>query len=367
VAARAHQAEHAGQLQLERSDRCLELVRRDGQELVARADGVAQLVLGALAIGDVLHHGHGVARPAASVAHHREGAVHPHRRTDGREVTHLDHEVALAGRDPLEQGGHRRHVVRVGQVVRAQPDDLLARTAHDLAEALVDRQQAAVERRLHDADRDLAQDRAQALLALLHLGQRLAPLAPDVGLAQLALHGRHQPGQVVLEDVVVGAGLHRGHRQLLADAPRHDDERQVDAQLLHEVQRGGRPEPRQGEVGDDQVPLLTSHRGSHGRRRLHSLERDVEPGLVQETDNEDRIIIHVFDDEHAQRFHGLARVVSCPPAHSAARSPRVGRARPRFKSLAARPSAPGVHPVQGPPMGSPRTLPRAIWASQIGR
>ena len=65
-----------------------------------------------------------------------------------------------------------------------------------------------------------------------------AALAPVRGLAQLALHGRHEPGQPVLEHEVVGAGLHQRRGGLLADLAGDQDERHVEIR-----RRGAGPAP----------------------------------------------------------------------------------------------------------------------------
>ena len=49
-------------------------------------------------------------------------------------------------------------------------------------------------------------------------------LAPHRGIAQLALDRRRQPRQVVLHDVVVRAGLHRGHGGVFAVGAGDKDE-----------------------------------------------------------------------------------------------------------------------------------------------
>src|SRR5262245_59352857 len=61
-------------------------------------------------------------------------------------------------------------------------------------------------------------------------------------LAQLAFNCRCQAVQVALHQVVVGAGLHAGHSDILADTARDDDERKVEAAFLENLECGRRVE-----------------------------------------------------------------------------------------------------------------------------
>src|SRR5690606_24214838 len=79
------------------------------------------------------------------------------------------------------------------------------------------------------------EDEAVALLGLAQLAHGGAALAADAGLLHLAVDGGAQAGEVVLREEVVGAGLHRLDGDLLADAARDDDERQVLAARLEQL------------------------------------------------------------------------------------------------------------------------------------
>ena len=130
---------------------------------------------------------------------------------------------------------------------------------------------------------------------------RPPPLASSLRLAQLALDRRHQPGEIPLHDVVVRTGLHRGHRRLLADPARHDQERQVEPAGLEHGQRLGGAEVRHVVVGDHDLPRVLGERVAHGVRRVHAHRRRLVPAAPQLVDEEGRVVLGVFDDQDAER------------------------------------------------------------------
>ena len=88
-------------------------------------------------------------------------------------------------------------------------------------------------------------------------------LAPHRGFAQFPLDGRRQPLEVVLHDVVVRAGSHRGHGGVFADRAGDKNERQIRMLFANDRQRLGAAEARHRVVGDHQVPLgLVRARGA---------------------------------------------------------------------------------------------------------
>ena len=62
----------------------------------------------------------------------------------------------------------------------------------------------------------------------------LRALAPDLRVAQLAVDRGNQTVEVALDDVVVGAVLHRLDGNLFADGSRHEDERHFEAAITHD-------------------------------------------------------------------------------------------------------------------------------------
>ena len=79
-------------------------------------------------------------------------------------------------------------------------------------------------------------------------------LAADGRLPQFALDGRHEAGQVLLDDEVLGAGLHGRHGGLLADRTGHDQHGDLRIGLADERQRLEAAEPGEVVVDDDDVP-----------------------------------------------------------------------------------------------------------------
>ena len=65
----------------------------------------------------------------------------------------------------------------------------------------------------------------------------LRSLAPHFGIAQLAVDRRNEAVEIVLDDVVVGAVLHRVDRDLFADRAGHENERHFQAAVAHHRER----------------------------------------------------------------------------------------------------------------------------------
>ena len=94
---------------------------------------------------------------------------------------------------------------------------------------------------------------AVALLALSELHSRQMRFPTETALLQRTLHRRPQTPQTVLQQVVGRPQLQeRGHR-VFSHGPRHHDEGNVQPLVVHQLQRPGRVELRQGVIGDDQV------------------------------------------------------------------------------------------------------------------
>ena len=130
----------------------------------------------------------------------------------------------------------------------------------------------------------------------------MAPLR----LPELPFDRRAQPQHVLFGDVILRPGPHHRDRGVLTDLARDDDERRVVAQPLQQLEGGERPETRHVIVGDDYLPRLPP-RARLPERPLHLLggaDQLVE-GLVaaaaELAQKEQRVVLRVLDQEHAQR------------------------------------------------------------------
>src|SRR5215218_6778586 len=111
-----------------------------------------------------------------------------------------------------------------------------------------------------DAQGGLLDHQPEARLGYLEFLLRPPAFAAHLGIAQLALDGGVQAGQVVLHDVVVGAGLHGRHRGVLAYVAAHDDEREIHEAFAPELlQRRRRAELRHGMEIGEHTSELQSH------------------------------------------------------------------------------------------------------------
>ncbi len=120
-------------------------------------------------------------------------------------------------------------------------------------------------------------------------------LAPHARLAELALHGRKQPLQVVLHDVVVGAGAHRRDGGIFAHRPRHENEGHIGVAQPEQVERGRAGETRNRVIGDRQVPRRAIERGGERRRRIHPFADDLVAAVRERAHHERRVLGRVLN------------------------------------------------------------------------
>jgi hypothetical protein len=129
--------------------------------------------------------------------------------------------------------------------------------------------------------------------------------------AQLALDRRGEPRQVPHEQVVAGPGTHgldrldrhdrrgRRGRRLLATLARQDDDGDVELAAAHDCQRVAHGQPGQDVGGQDHVPWLAIGRLGQPGCRLHALPGRLIPAVAQGADEERRVRLRVFQDQHA--------------------------------------------------------------------
>jgi len=129
---------------------------------------------------------------------------------------------------------------------------------------------------------------------------RAAALAPDLGLAQLALHSRAEPRQLVLHHIVVRARLHGADGRLFRDVAGDDDERQVEPFLFDQSQGGEAVETGQPVVGDDEIPGLPFESGHKGFRRLDTAADRGVAGALQFEVQQHRVVGRILDDQYLE-------------------------------------------------------------------
>ena len=134
-------------------------------------------------------------------------------------------------------------------------------------------------------------ERALLLDAVLLLLQRL----PD---------GRPEAGQSILEEVVGRPAPHGLDGRLLLDGPADDEEGDVQALLLHEVERLQSVEPRQRVVGEDDVDLRAEV-GDELLPVVYDVQACVIARLGQFEFDERGVVRVVFQQENAQRNGGV--------------------------------------------------------------
>jgi len=138
----------------------------------------------------------------------------------------------------------------------------------------------------------------------------LALAGADGGFAQFAFDDRGQAAEVAFHEVIVGAGFHGRHRHILADAAGDDDEGDVQAGFLEQLQGAHGVERREVVVGQDYVPGMFQEGGSHGVAGFDPAHLDFITSFAEQVDHDLRVKFGIFNNEDAKeglhRGSGLA-------------------------------------------------------------
>ena len=127
------------------------------------------------------------------------------------------------------------------------------------------------------------------------------------GLGTLALHRGREAREVVLHEVVVRAGLHRGDGVRLVDGARDEDERYVEAALVQTGQRLDRVELREPVVGNDHVPRRGQQSLLEALGGIDAVKAHQPPLGLERVHDERRVRLRILDQEDAERAAGGSR------------------------------------------------------------
>ena len=141
----------------------------------------------------------------------------------------------------------------------------------------------------------------QRLVLERRLGKALP--AAEVRLPNGVLDRGSQPADPVLEDVVRGALADGGHREVIADGPRDDDEGNIEPGLFHQLQGADRVELRLVVVGQDQVQLRVEIRLER-RLVVGPAPGGIESGAAELVERQLGVLRPVLKDQHAQGSPG---------------------------------------------------------------
>lgn len=187
----------------------------------------------------------------------------------------------------------------------ALPDDFARLVAEDFFDGGIGEVNLAL--RVHEDDGVGAgfPEEPIAEFALAEGFAGLGPLGAVGGLADLALDHGAESAEVALHQIIVRAGLHRLHRRRLADAAGDDDERNVEAALLHYLQGLGRAEVGEVVVGEHHVPPWAGQGGEECGPGFHTFAGDLEAGLADQARHHLGVKLRILDDQNAERgLHG---------------------------------------------------------------
>ena len=151
----------------------------------------------------------------------------------------------------------------------------------------------------------------------------LRSLAPHLGIAQLAVDRGNEPVEIVLDDVVVGAVLHRLDRDFFADRAGHENERHFEAAVAHDRERRGSAEAGHRVIGDDEIPVALSSASVSAFGGIDAREIGLVPALPQVLDQERGVVFRVLDQQesqwsHAAGYRAIQAFVNCSAVWSRA-------------------------------------------------
>ena len=244
-----------------------------------------------LPLGEILYHGEaGDDSPLAILQWGGRQRQEERRAGAGGRVRTIEGPVV-----PGERATQGLHHLGRPQGTQIHAAERLARHARDRREALValrDPEGVVVQ---EHAGRRLVVQSTVTRFAEVALGHGRAPFALHQSVAHLALDGRHEAPQVILQDVVGGARPHGSYGHVLADGPRHDDRRQVGVELVDHRQSVQGAEARQHVVEQRHVPAALGERFAERRLGLHAAPLDLEPAAPQLAEQELRVVGRVFN------------------------------------------------------------------------
>ena len=201
-------------------------------------------------------------------------------------------------------GGHRARRTRgVGADdpgERLADDGLRDRNAETLEGLGVRVHDAAITMDHDEVGRRL-DDEPKARLRLLPRGIGTAPFGANATVPDLSRDRWAEACEVILEEVVVGAGAHDLHRGVFADCARDHDEREVHRAPAHDRERAGRIQVRHRVVAEDDVPALVERTLEIGCS-LHTLARDLELRAFQLAEHERCVVVGVLDEKEPKWF-----------------------------------------------------------------
>jgi hypothetical protein len=126
-------------------------------------------------------------------------------------------------------------------------------------------------------------------------------IAAAGGILQLAMDSGDEAGQILLGNVIVGAGTQGNHRGFLRDGAGKHDEGKVETGGLEQLERGGTAEVRKIEVGEDDVrKLWTAKSVAHVRCSFDAGNFGYKPVAAQMPLQQCRIVGAVFHEQNGK-------------------------------------------------------------------
>src|SRR5215203_1127636 len=258
---------------------------------------LAQGLFGPLALGNVLYSTLVTRDTSTGVIDGARVGRDPHKASVFTAHLYLEAAYeAIPQRELVELFSASRLNVELVSYVGDVPEQLLGRlVAQHPGHRGVRRQKPSVDGGLEDSFDGVLEDRTVLLLGV-------PALATHFSVPELPVDGAVEPGQVILHEVVLGAGFHGRDGCILPDPAAHYYERQANKPLTPEQpERRQRAEGRHGMVGDYEIPTASIERCLHGRRGVDPLPAGVVPTPAQHPHQEQGVVLGVLDEQDFER------------------------------------------------------------------
>jgi len=239
--------------------------------------------------------------------------------------THRERGTGERG-DFRQRGLHPREIVGMDAVEAGPADELRGSESQQPLDRLAGEEHRAVGSDERHRVGTVLDQCAEAFLTLTagFFGADL--LAAGPAQVERAQDGRAQPLQVMLDDVVRGAGLDVLRGRFLVEAAGDDDQGRVRRLEERDSQRVARAECRQGVIREDDVGRERAQRLPKGALRVHAPGGAADPGLAELPLDQRRVVGDVFHEEGAnRRGHAVNPAARSGAASTALPRRRLGR------------------------------------------
>src|SRR5690606_10771861 len=148
---------------------------------------------------------------------------------------------------------------------------------------------------------------------------------------EFASHRHAQPGKVIFEEIVPRSGPHCLNGPLFTQRARHEDERDLDPQLLDYMKCTESVEPWHGEIRNNDIPRVLGESFSQVAFRGDTPPHEFEPAPFELASDEFCVLFVIFDEQEVDQVTHLCDLrlpaSACRFRRSSSRPPSVAPAK----------------------------------------